>query len=149
MLLSFANCDKVGKIYPAHSYREAVCVFVFGFVRLCCSVSPSVLSPLLALLVCVSSVCLALVPLSSLVACGLSVCSCWPCLALRPSRSLVLALFALFSFVLPSVFGSLGLSAFGSRGPLFVVLSVCGPLCRVSLSGSSCFTCSLLHISWN
>ena len=85
MYLSFTDCFKVGKIYPAHSYRESVCVSVFGFVCLCCFVSVSVLSPLLALLVCVSSVCLALVPLSSLVACGLSVCSCC-CLALRPAR---------------------------------------------------------------
>ena len=77
-----------------------VCVWLCSPLLFCLLLS----SPLfLALLVCESSVCLASVPLSSLVACGLSVCSCWCCSALRPSRCVVLALFALFLFVLLSV----------------------------------------------
>ena len=46
------------------------------------------------------------------------------------------------------LFGSFGLSVFCPFGPWFVVLFVCGPLGRVSLSGSSCFIHSLRHMSW-
>ena len=149
MYLSFAICYKVGKTYPAHSYREAVCVCVWlrSPLLLCfclCSL-PSLGAPCLGVF-CLSGpgaplllgglwpVCLFLLVLFG--AAALLLCGFWRCLrcsCLFPCR--FLAPWACRLCVPGALCSSFCLSV--------------APFCRVSLSWSPCFTHSLLHMSWN